>query len=200
VSERRLILASASQSRGRLLTAAGLTFEAIPAHVDEDAVKAAMKAEGATVTACAETLAELKALKVSQQHPEALVIGADQMLECAGTWFDKPPTMAAAHAQLMALSGKTHTLPTAAVVATGGARIWHHISTPRLTMRAFDDAFIKAYLEGAGERVLQSVGAYQLEGLGVNLFQAVTGDFFTILGLPLLPLLDFLRGHKVAMS
>jgi septum formation protein len=197
VTAKRLILASASQSRVKLLTSAGLTFDAIPAHVDETAVKDAMRAEGATVTQCAEALADLKALKISQQYPDALVIGADQMLECGGAWFDKPPTMAAAHDQLMALAGKTHLLPTAAVVATGGARIWHHISTPRLTMRAFDDRFVAAYLERAGERVMTSVGSYQLEGPGVQLFHKVEGDFFTILGLPLLPLLDFLRGHKV---
>lgn len=193
----RLILASASQSRVKLLTSAGLTFEAIPANVDETAVKDAMQADDATALQCAEALADLKALKISQQHPDALVIGADQMLECEGTWFDKPPTMAAARDQLMALAGKTHLLPTVAVVATGGARIWHHVSAPRLTMRAFDDSFVAAYLERAGERVMTSVGAYQLEGLGVQLFHKVEGDFFTILGLPLLPLLDFLRGHKV---
>lgn len=198
--ERRLILASASRSRAKLITAAGLSFDAVPAYIDEDAVKKAMLADGASALACAESLAELKAIKISQRHPDAFVIGADQMLECQGTWFDKPATLAAAYDQLVALAGKTHLLPTVAVVATGGIRIWHHVSTPRLTMRAFDGAFIKAYLEAAGESVLQSVGAYQLEGLGVQLFQSVEGDFFTILGLPLLPLLDFLRGHKVMFS
>jgi septum formation protein len=183
-----------------LLSAAGLQFEAIPAHIDEDAVKAAMRSERASAVDCAETLAELKAVKVSQLHPDALVIGADQMLECENVWFDKPASMAAARDQLMSLSGKSHFLPTVAVVAAGGTRIWHHATTPRLTMRAFDGAFVTTYLERAGEQVLQSVGAYQLEGFGVNLFQAVEGDFFTILGLPLLPLLTFLRGHKVSMS
>ncbi len=194
-----VILASASASRARLLTAAGLPFTAIAAHVDEDAVKAAMKADGATALDCAETLAELKALKISQAHPSALVIGADQMLACEDRWFDKPPNVEAARDHLMSLSGKTHTLPTVAIVARGGARIWQHRSAPKLTMRNLNPAFLETYLAHAGEAVLSSVGAYQLEGAGVQLFKAIDGDFFTILGLPLLPLLNFLREHDVSL-
>ena len=195
-----VILASASASRARLLTAAGVPFTAIAAHVDEDAVKAAMKADGRTALDCAETLAELKALKISQAHPSALVIGADQMLACEDRWFDKPPNVEAARDHLMSLSGKTHTLPTVAIVARGGTRIWQHRSAPKLTMRNLDPAFLETYLAHAGEAVLSSVGAYQLEGLGSQLFYKVDGDFFTILGLPLLPLLAFLRGHHVVPS
>ena len=195
-----VILASSSASRARLLTAAGVPFTVVPAHVDEDAIKQSLRAEGATVSACAETLAEMKAVTISQRHPQALVIGADQMLECDGAWFDKPADLDRAAEQLLALAGKTHTLPTAAVVALGGQRIWHQNATPRLTMRAFDRAFVQGYLASVGAAALTSVGAYQLEGLGAQLFTKVEGDFFTILGLPLLPLLAFLRAHHVVPS
>jgi septum formation protein len=194
-----VILASASSSRARVLTAAGVPFTAIPAHVDEDAVKASLRADGAPVLACAEALAELKAVKISQGHPGALVIGADQMLECDGAWFDKPPSVEAAREQLLQLSGKTHLLPTAVVVARDGVRVWHHLATPRLTVRALTPAFLDAYLSQVGTAVLSSVGAYHLEGLGAQMFQRIEGDFFTILGLPLLPLLAFLREHQVVL-
>lgn len=192
-----VILASASKSRANLLRAAGVNVEIVPAHADEDAVKNALKAEGATAAQCAETLAELKAVQVSQRHDNALVIGADQMLECEGAWFDKPADMAAARNHLVALRGKTHVLPTAVAVALNGARIWHHVALPRLTVRPYSDAFIDSYLKTAGPAVLTSVGAYQLEGLGAQLFSKIEGDFFTILGLPLLQLLAFLREHGV---
>lgn len=194
---RPLILASASKSRAALLRAAGIAVEIVPAHADEEAVKNALQAEGATAAQCAETLAELKAVQVSQRHDNALVIGADQMLECEGTWFDKPADMAGARNHLVALRGKTHVLPTAVCVALNGARIWHHVATPRLTVRTYSDAFIADYLKSAGTAVLSSVGAYQLEGLGAQLFSKIEGDFFTILGLPLLPLMAFLREHEV---
>ncbi len=192
-----VILASASKSRANLLRAAGVNVEIVPAHADEEAVKNALKAEGATAAQCAETLAELKAVQVSQRYDNALVIGADQMLECEGAWFDKPADMAGARDHLVALCGKTHVLPTAVCVALNGARIWHHVATPRLTVRPYSDTFIDDYLKAAGAAVLSSVGAYQLEGLGAQLFSKIEGDFFTILGLPLLPLLAFLREHEV---
>ena len=194
---RPLILASASKSRANLLRAAGISVEIVPAHADEEAVKASLKAEGATAAQCAEMLAELKAVQVSQRYDNALVIGADQMLECDGVWFDKPADMAAARSHMMILRGKTHVLPTAVAVALNGARIWHHVAMPRLTVRPLSDAFIETYLESAGTSVLSSVGAYQLEGVGAQLFSKIEGDFFTILGLPLLQLLAFLREHEV---
>jgi septum formation protein len=169
----------------------------VPAAVDEDAVKAQFRATGKSALDCAETLAVQKACKVSQAHPGALVIGADQMLDCQGTWFDKPRDLAAAQDQLLSLNGKTHLLPTAAVVVRDGAPVWHHLSSPRLTMRSFDAVFAAAYLERAGATVLQSVGVYQLESVGIQLFQAIEGDYFTILGLPLLPLLAYLRSTGV---
>ena len=150
IAAKTLILASASKSRATLLRAAGIAVEIIPAHADEDAVKASLKAEDATAAQCAETLAELKAIQVSQRHHNALVIGADQMLECDGVWFDKPANMAGARDHLVNLRGKTHALPTAVAVALNGARIWHHVAIPRLTMRPFTDAFIDSYLALAG--------------------------------------------------
>lgn len=200
MTPRKVILASASKSRANLLTAAGLAFEVLPAHADEDAVKDALKAEGADARQCAETLAEIKAVQVSQRVPGVLVIGADQMLECDGVWFDKPKDMNGARAHLTAMRGKTHTLPTAVAVILDGAVIWHHSASPRLTMRDFSDAFIEHYLANTGEKILSSVGAYQLEGWGVQLFERIDGDFSTILGLPLLPLLAFLREHQVIMK
>jgi septum formation protein len=195
----RVILASASKSRAALLRAAGVAFEILPAHTDEEAVKIALKAEGATAAQCAETLAEIKAVQVSQRVPGQLVIGADQMLECEGLWLDKPTDMESARAHLIAMRGRTHVLPTSAAVALDGQRIWHASASPRLTMRSFTDAFLDHYLATAGEAVLSSVGAYQLEGLGVQLFDRIDGDFATILGLPLLQLLAFLREHSVIL-
>ncbi|MCB2108039.1 MAG: Maf family protein [Rhodobacteraceae bacterium] len=194
---RLLILASASTSRARVLTAAGIPFRAVPANVDESDCKTKLKAEGASSLKCAETLAEIKALAVSRQNPDAIVIGADQLLDCGGVWFDKPADRAEAREHLTALSGKTHQLATAAVAVRAGARIWHHVSAPRLSVRTLSPQFIDAYLEAAGDGVLSSVGAYHLEGLGAQLFENVEGDFFTILGVPLLALLAFLREHGI---
>ena len=196
---RKVILASASKSRAQLLAAAGLAFDVVPADADEDAVKAALKAEGATAVQCAETLAEIKAAQVSRRMPECLVIGADQMLECDGAWFDKPADLDGARGHLAALRGKTHVLPTAVAVVLGGAVIWHYSASPRLTMRHFSDAFLGDYIANTGAAILGSVGAYQLEGRGVQLFDRIDGDFSTILGLPLLPLLAFLREHQAVM-
>ncbi len=192
-----VILASASRSRQRLLADAGVEVVAEPAPVDEAEVKEALRAEGANALQVAETLAELKARHVSRRHPETLVIGADQMLVCEKVWFDKPGDMTQAADHLRQLAGKRHELLTAVSVMRGGEVLWHHNDMARLTMRPFNDVFIKDYLAAVGDLALQSVGAYQLEGRGAQLFQKVEGDFFTILGLPLLPLLDFLRNHEV---
>ena len=192
-----VILASASPSRQRLLTSAGVQHEAKAANIDEIEIKRSLKAEGASAIEVAETLAELKAARISHQNPESLVIGADQMLVAGNLWFDKPPDLDHATAQLRALSGLTHTLPTAVVILRGGRRIWHHRASPELTMRNLSDDFITEYLDLVGKAALTSVGAYQLEGPGAQLFQRIDGDFFTILGLPLLPLLDFLREQGV---
>lgn len=194
---RQLILASASKSRANLMRAAGLDFEQVPAHVDEDAIKVSLKAEGAAAADCALALAEFKAGTVSQRYPEALVIGADQMLECEGVWFDKPKDMAGARSHLVSLRGKTHTLSNSAAVALNGSPIWHHTSVAKLTVRPFSDSFLDEYLAAAGPAAMSSVGAYQLEGHGAQLFSKVEGDFFTILGLQMLEFLAFLREHQM---
>lgn len=199
-TDRAVILASASSSRANLLRSAGIAFESIAARVDEDSVKESLRAENATAAQCAETLAELKAVRISQRHSNALVVGADQLLECNGKWFDKPTDMAGAKAHLESLRGHTHVLATSVVVAMNGARIWHFNAAPSLTMRTFSDGFLDDYLARVGPAALTSVGAYQLEGRGVQLFSRIEGDFFTILGLPLLELLSFLRGHSVVAT
>ena len=193
----RLVLASGSVSRRRLLEAAGVPFEAATAAVDEDEVKLAMKAEGADAFAVAEALAELKAQRVSPRFPGALVLGADQMLVCEGAWFDKPADLAGAAEHLRRLSGRPHHLLTALCLLCDGTRIWHHRDRAELTMRPLSEAAIQGYLAEVGEAALSSVGGYQLEGRGIQLFQSISGDFFGILGLPLLPLLDMLRNHGV---
>ncbi|MCR9212800.1 MAG: Maf family protein [Proteobacteria bacterium] len=199
-SEPALILASASTSRARLLEKAGIAASVQPAAVDEDEIKHAMRGAKAPATDAAVALAELKAKRVSHQAPQNLVIGADQILECGDIWFDKPVDMDHARAHLLSLSGKTHSLANAVCVAKGGAILWHHVNTVELTMRKLDDAFLDQYLEASGEAILSSVGAYQLEGRGIHLFSRIDGDFFSILGLPMLPLLDFLRGHGIGVS
>lgn len=193
----RVVLASQSRIRRTMLANAGVEVACEPAHVDESELKNAMRAEGARVDAIAEALAELKATRVSRRHPGALVIGADSMIECGDVQFDKPPDPAHAVAQLLALAGRTHRLISAAVIVRDGARIWHVSDAARLTMRGFERDYAERYVATIGDAALSSVGAYQLEGLGAQLFTRVEGDFFTVLGLPLLPLLDFLRAHGV---
>ncbi|WP_373088186.1 nucleoside triphosphate pyrophosphatase [Sneathiella sp.] len=195
-----LILASQSPSRAQLLQQAGLKFDIRPALIDEEEVKHAMFGEKAPATDAAVALAEMKAAKISRGDPLALVIGADQILECNGIWFDKPVDLDHASAHLTALRGKTHILANAVCVAKGGSVLWRHVTIARLTLHNFNDAVLDAYLAAAGEAILTSVGAYQFEGIGVQLFSKVEGDFFSILGLPMLPLLDFLRGHHIGLA
>ncbi|MGA3399078.1 MAG: Maf family protein [Acetobacteraceae bacterium] len=188
-----MILASASTARRAVLAGAGLRFTARPAAIDEAAIKDAARSEGLDATAAALRLADAKAAWVARQEPQALVVGADQILVCDGAWYDKPEDLAAARRQLLALRGRTHALATAVACRTGDKLLWQHTALPRLTMRAFSEPFLDAYLAAEGDRVLGSVGAYRLEGPGVQLFARVEGDHATILGLPLLPLLVFLR-------
>ena len=195
MSPHAVVLASASSIRYEMLRRAGVSLTVAPASIDEDEVKKALQADSATAMQAAETLAELKATKVSSKHDKALVIGADQVLESEGRWFDKPTNRVNAAAHLRALSGKRHTLATSVCVVRGGTRIWHHNAAAHLTMRPLSDEFIADYLDVAGDDVLNSVGAYHLEGVGAQLFARIEGDFFTILGLPLLPVLDVLRTH-----
>jgi len=188
-----LILASASPVRAQLLRAAGLFVEALPAGVDEEGVTAALLAEGVNALGVADALAELKALKVSARRPGSLVLGCDQVLVFEGRLVGKSADMAEARALLQAMRGKPHELISAAVLARDGAAIWRHQERASLSMRAFGDGFVDAYLGAEGEDLLSSVGCYRLEGLGAQLFERVEGDYFSILGLPLLAVLAALR-------
>ena len=193
----RLILASQSLSRRALLIGAGLDFEALPAAVDEITIREAARAEGNSAADTAILLADAKAARIARRYPEAIIIGADQMLVCNGEWFDKPDDVAAARNHLQKLRNHAHELVTAMVVWRNGQRAWHHLATPRLVMRDFSDAFLDDYLAREGAFVTQSVGAYRLEGMGIQLMRDIRGEHTAILGLPLLPLLAYLRGSGV---
>ena len=193
----RLVLASQSASRRALLEAAGLTFEALPAAVDEATIKESARAEGMAVAEAATLLADAKAARIARNHPEAVIIGADQILVCEGEWFDKPEDVEAARHHLHRLRNKPHELVTAVVVWREGERAWHHVARPKLVMRDFSDAFLDSYLAREGGFVTQSVGAYRLEGLGLQLMRDIKGEHTAILGLPMLPLLAYLRDSGV---
>ena len=188
-----IILASRSPFRQMLLRNAGLTFEAIAAAIDERAIEDSLSADRPSPAEVALALAEAKALDVASARPEALVIGSDQTLSLGERVFHKPADLSDAREHLHAMSGRTHELNSAVVLVQNGVIAWRHVSTARLTMRLLSDAFIGRYLDRVGESVLASVGAYQLEGEGIQLFEHIEGDYFTILGLPMLPLLAQLR-------
>ena len=192
----RILLASGSEVRATLLRNAGVTFEVSIARVDEEMVKASLKSEGATPRDIADTLAEMKALRVSEKEPDALVIGCDQILAQGEEVFSKPKDMAEVRRQLQRLSGKQHSLLSAAVVYENGKPVWRHVAQVRLTMRSISDAYLDAYLERNWQSIRHSVGGYKLEEEGVRLFSQVQGDYFSILGLPLIELLSYfsLRG------
>ena len=194
-----LILASQSPTRRAMLAAAGLAFTAVKPPVDEDAAKESFRAAGASPRDLADGLAELKAVAAARrQDPLKYVIGADQVLTFEGQAFDKARDLDEARDRLRAMRGKPHELVTAVVLVHGGSTIWRHIETPRLTMRDLSDEAIDQYIADHGEAALGSVGCYQLEAAGVQLMSRVEGDWFSILGLPLLPLLDVLRRHGLA--
>lgn len=194
----RLILASTSPYRKTMLQQAGLIFDTLAPAVDETTEKAARP--GHDADALALDLARLKAESVSRQAPEALTIGCDQVLDCAGRLYDKPKDRAEARVQLAALRGREHRLATALVLAEGGRAQWSHLAEARLGMRDFADAFLEAYLDAMGARALATVGAYEIEGLGAQLFERVEGDQFVIRGLPLLALLAELRRRGAIAS
>ncbi len=192
-----LVLASGSRIRAELLKNAGLSIEVDPADIDERAVEEPLLKAGFSPEDLAQVLAEAKANDVSERRPGELVIGADQILAFKGERHTKPENMEAARRQLLAFSGKTHELLSAVVISKDGEAIWRHVSIARLTMRKLTPAFVGHYLAQVGDVALSSVGAYQLEGPGVQLFEKIEGDYFTVLGLPLLPLLAELRKLNV---
>lgn len=193
-----IVLASASQTRARMLEQAGVAVRLAPVIIDEVTVRAAMLSEGADAGEIARELAQMKARRAAMRAEEkAYVIGADQTLACGGRLLEKPRNREAAREQLQFLRGREHRLFSAACVVQGGHVIWQHMDEARLFMRNFSDTFLEEYLDQAGEALTASVGAYRLEEMGAQLFARIEGDFFTILGLPLLPLLDILRENGV---
>ncbi len=188
-----LVLASRSAARRTLLETAGVPVEVRPADIDERSLETGVPSEAPAAVAA--LLARQKALAVAGLHPARLVLGADQVLALDGKLFSKPADRAAARAQLRALSARAHELHAAIAFVRDATVVFEHVGTARLTMRSFSDRFLDAYLEAAGSAATDSVGAYQIEGLGIQLFERVEGDYFTVLGLPLLTALDFLRRH-----
>lgn len=188
----KLVLASASTIRQQLLLNAGLQTEAHPARVDEDSIRLALQSEGATPRDVADTLAEMKARKLAERHRDAVVIGCDQVLVFDGEVWGKPGTRDAARAQLQRLRGQTHRLISAVVLYHEDRPVWRHIAEAQLTMRSFSETFLDDYIARNWDEIRHCVGGYQLEREGARLFSNVVGDHFTILGLPLLPLLNYL--------
>ncbi|MBE7183971.1 MAG: Maf-like protein [Methylobacterium mesophilicum] len=192
-----LILASGSRFRQKMLHDAGVLFDVILPDLDERALEAPLQQSGATPEDVARVLAEAKAVAVSETAPGRLVLGCDQTLSLGDRVFHKPPMMDAAQETIFALSGQTHQLNSAAVLALDGRAVWHHVAVARMTMRSLSPTEIGRYLGRAGDTILQSVGAYQIEGLGAQLFDRIEGDFWTVVGLPLLPVLGALRERGV---
>ncbi|WP_011582791.1 MULTISPECIES: Maf-like protein [Chelativorans] len=191
-----IILASKSPFRRRLMEDAGLSIMPEAPRVDERALEAPLEGTGVTPDEVALVLAEAKATEVSARYPDVWVIGGDQTLSLDDLIFHKPKDMDGARRHLLALSGKTHFLNSAIVLARGGEAVWTHVSIARMTMRPVKPAFIGRYLARVGEKALESVGAYQIEGEGIQLFESIEGDYFTVVGVPLLPLLAKLRELK----
>ncbi len=192
-SPQHLVLASKSISRRQILTDAGVAYEWIDAGVDETKIKHQGLADGKSPDEIAVMLAHAKALRVAEYHSDAIVLGCDQMLVCDGTIFDKPQNLDDARQHLMTFRGTTHTLISAMVLLSLDAPPWEYTDHATLTVRDFTDTFLDGYIKSEGESILTSVGAYRLEGCGIQLFDDIVGNYFTILGLPLLPLLNELR-------
>ena len=196
--DKRLILASASFARKALLTQAGISFHTVPAAIDEEMIRGAALAEGASADEIAVLLAEMKGEKCAANHPDDMIIASDQLLVCEGQIYGKPTSLTAAKTQLLALSGKRHQLITAVILFDKGKRIWHHIARPEITFHKCDEALIDDYLHHFGQEALNSPASYYLEGPGIHLFADIFGDYYAILGLPMLVLLPQLKLHGLA--
>lgn len=192
-----LILASQSASRRAMLTSAGVAHRALPANADEAALTDAMLAEGQRPRAIADALAELKALHISLLHPQNLVVGSDSMIDVDGRLLDKPVSREDAKQYLESFSGKAMRLTSAVVVAEGGRPVWRHVDEAKLTVRRLSPDFIDAYLDAEWPAIAGCVGCFRIEAMGIQLFERIDGDHFTILGMPLLPLLGYLRQRGV---
>lgn len=189
----RIVLASASATRNRLLKTAGVTFTTVAPSVDEESIKRTTMDRGIAISELAICLAKAKALTVAKAHSSCVVVGADQILIADGRALGKPRDVDGAREQLLSLRGRSHALKTAVACALAGRIEWSHVESAHLTMRDFSTDFLETYLTAEGSAVTESVGGYKIEGRGVQLFEKITGDYFAILGLPLLPLLQFLR-------
>ncbi len=192
-----IVLASASRTRQRLFDHAAIAYIAEPADVDETSLRHEALRQGRSAEHASMDLAAAKAIVVSRRRPDCVVIGADQILECGGTWFEKPGDLATARETLRALRDRVHDLVSAVAVAQGGICVWQHADTARMTMRAFSEDFLAYYLDAFVDDALDTVAGYRFEGPGAQLFSTIEGDPFTILGLPLLALMKFLRDHGI---
>lgn len=192
-----LILASASPGRAQILRNAGVSFDVVPARVDEEAMKDSLLANKTPHQNIADALAEMKAIKISNAHPAAMVLGADQVLSFQGRLVSKCADMTSARALLASLRGHSHDLYSAVVLAKGGQPVWRHVAKASLWMRNTSDALLDEYLAQGGQDLLGRVGCYGIEDRGIQLFERIEGDYFSILGLPLLPVLNVLRQHGV---
>jgi septum formation protein len=195
-----LVLASASRTRRRLLDQAGIAYVPAAADLDERVLRAEARARGDDAETAATALAAAKAIAISRRRPDAIVIGADQILECDGRWFEKPNELEAARAALLALRDRRHRLISGVAVAQAGYCRWRHVDVATMTMRPFSQAFLDHYLDTAASDALDTVAGYRYEGPGVQLFRATNGDIFTILGLPLLALFDYLRSQGILLD
>ena len=193
--DKKLILASASFARKALLTQAGLAFQTAPAPIDEEMIRGAASSEGASADEIAVLLAEMKGEKSAANHPDDMIIASDQLLVCGDKIYGKPKSLEDAKKQLLALSGQRHQLITAVILFDKGKRIWHHIARPEITFHPFEEAQIDDYLHHFGQEALNSPASYYLEGPGIHLFADIFGDYYSILGLPMLALLPQLKLH-----
>ena len=198
-ADKPLILASKSGARQALLTQAGIAFEVVAAAIDEPAIRAAAEGEGAAPDDIAVLVADMKGERSAAQYPEAMIIASDQLLVCQGKIYGKPRNLDEAKAHLTALSGKRHQLITAVILFDKGRRIWHHIARPEITFHALDEALISDYLAFFGDDALHSPGSYFLEGPGIHLFHDIFGDYYAILGLPMMALLPQLKLHGLKL-
>ena len=198
IKDREIILASASTSRQVMLQNANIRFTSQPAYIDEESIKHSAISEGISLSDCATLLAEIKGQRIATTNPKAFIIASDQLLEFGGRFISKPESLDKAKSQLLELQGKTHKLHTSAVVFLDGARIWHHLSSPIVTLRSLSELEIDNYLTEIGKSALQTPASYQIENQGCHIIAQFSGAFYDILGLPLLPLLGFMRLHGLS--